>query len=71
MEDKKISRSNTRLFRILKLYERFKTDPKPLRIDKICAKFAISERTLRRDIQILKEIFPGFSIHLNRKWTVK
>ena len=71
MEDKKISRSNTRLFRILKLYEKLKTDPKPLHIDKFCAKFAISERTLRRDIQILKEIFPNLLIILNRKWTVK
>jgi hypothetical protein len=37
-------------------------------IDLFCLEHAVSERTLRRDIKLLKEIFPAFGPFFSRPW---
>jgi hypothetical protein len=40
-----------------------------LDIDKYCEENQVTERTLRRDIKLLKDIYTDFHIYLNRSWT--
>jgi predicted DNA-binding transcriptional regulator YafY len=40
-----------------------------LDIDKYCEENQVTERTLRRDIKLLKDIYTDFHIYINRPWT--
>lgn len=42
-----------------------------LKIAEFCKKHQISERTLRRDIALLKEILPGTIVNYDRCWSRK
>ena len=62
------SKVNQRVFRLIKLYVQLTSEKNHVDIDKYCFDNKITERTLRRDIKTLKEIFPELPFSYNRKW---
>jgi hypothetical protein len=54
--------------RIINLYVKSSSDHQ-LDIDQYCNEYNVTERTLRRDIKLLKAIYPDFYIYPNRLWT--
>jgi predicted DNA-binding transcriptional regulator YafY len=73
-ENKKSEKSkslvNQKIKRIIKLYLKATSEGGwSINIDEYCAEFSISERTLRRDVKSLKEIFPELYFSFNRNWS--
>jgi hypothetical protein len=54
--------------RIINLYVKSSSDHQ-LDIDQYCNEYNVTERTLRRDIKLLKAIYPDFYLYTNRPWT--
>ena len=73
-ENKKSEKSkslvNQKIKRIIKLYlEAPSENARYINIDDYCTEFSVTERTLRRDIKTLKEIFPKLYFSFNRNWS--
>ena len=69
-KEKGKSSVNQKIHRIIKLYVKITSeDSRTINIDEYCAEFSVSERTLRRDIKTLKEIFPELLFTYNRNWS--
>jgi hypothetical protein len=65
---KRMEKINNRVYRIIKLYIDVTNNGNVLNIDEYTAINLISERTLRRDIRVLKDLFPDFNIYFKGKW---
>lgn len=65
---KALKKNNARIHRIIQLYVIISSRDKVLNIDKYCNDFQITERTLRRDIKLIKDLYPDMNILLNRNW---
>lgn len=69
-KEKATSTVNQKIYRIIKLYVKITSeDSRTINIDEYCTEFSVSERTLRRDIKTLKEIFPELLFTYNRNWS--
>jgi predicted DNA-binding transcriptional regulator YafY len=65
---KTISKGINRIHRIIQLYVIISSRDKVLNIDEYCKNFQVTERTLRRDIKVIKDLYPDMYILFNRNW---
>ena len=65
---KPLKHNNARIHRIIQLYVLISSRGKVLNIDKYCNDFQVTERTLRRDIKVIKDLYPDMYVFLNRNW---
>jgi len=65
---KRMEKINNRVYRIIKLYIDVTNNGNLLNIEEYTALNVISERTLRRDIRVLKDLFPDFNVYFKDKW---
>lgn len=56
-----------RVYRIIRLYHDLH-ERKPVEIDQVLGSFGITERTLRRDLKVLRDLFPDLPIMYDRKF---
>lgn len=66
---KKNNSVNKKIYRIINLYAHVTSVCECIFIDEYCAEHKITERTLRRDIRVLKDIFPTLYFYVDRKWS--
>lgn len=57
-----------KLYRILHLHHRLR-ESSSLDIDDLCQFYHISKRTLRRDLKVIRELFPEINPVLNGNWS--
>ncbi|MFM7016083.1 MAG: hypothetical protein ACKOX3_07135 [Bacteroidota bacterium] len=68
-EEERKMKINNRVYRIIKLYVDVSKNGNLLDIDEYVALNLISKRTLRRDIRVLKDLFPEFNVYFKGSWT--
>jgi hypothetical protein len=68
-EEKRRAKINNRVYRIVKLYIDVTTNGNLLDIEQYVALNLISKRTLRRDIRLLKDLYPDFNVYFKGSWT--
>lgn len=68
-EGKRTAKINNKIYRVIKLYIDITTKGKVLDIEEYVALNLISKRTLRRDVRILKDLFPDFNVYFKGSWT--
>jgi len=57
-----------RVYRIIRLYHDLHAG-RPVKIDQVVGSFGITERTLRRDLKVLRDLFPDLPIMYDRKFS--
>jgi hypothetical protein len=65
---KRASLINNKIYRIVKLYIDVTKNGNLLDIESYTALNLVSERTLRRDIRVLKDLFPDFIVYYKNGW---
>jgi len=68
-EGKRKAKINNKIYRVIKLYIDITTKGNILDIEEYVALNLISERTLRRDVRILKDLYPDFNVYFKGSWT--
>ncbi len=68
-QKKKNNSVNKKIYRIIKLYAQVTSGSECINIDQYCAAHKITERTLRRDIRVLNDIFPELYFYVDRNWS--
>jgi len=67
-EEKHKAKINNRVYRVIKLYVDVNTNGNLLDIEQYVALNLISKRTLRRDIRLLKDLYPNFNVYFKGSW---
>jgi len=68
-EEKHKAKINNRVYRVIKLYIDVNTNGNLLDIEQYVALNLISKRTLRRDIRLLKDLYPDFNVYFKGSWS--
>ena len=68
-EEKRRAKINNRVYRVIKLYIDVTTNGNLLDIEQYVALNLVSKRTLRRDIRLLKDLYPDFNVYFKGSWT--
>ena len=63
-----ISHSVKRIHRVLQLYAKIMATHGYIDIDEFCDEYQVTERTLRRDVRVIKDLYPNLLIYFNRNW---
>lgn len=66
-EQKRQAQFHDRVYRIVSLHNHIK-EGRAVELDKLLGTYGISERTIRRDLKVLRDLFPHLPIMYNRKF---